>query len=719
MLQTLENETPDKTGDDVDAAKSADETILETAHERFGRAVEAEKNIRDLAREDLKFSKGDQWPEEVKKSRIEDKRPIITVNRMPQFIHQITNDQRQNRPAIKVSPVDSKADVETAKVLQGMVRHIEYASNADTAYDTAFDSAVRASFGFFRVLTEYESPMSFDQRIRIARIKNRFAAYLDPSYQEPDGSDAKWGFVFDDIPKDEFKRLYPKSKLSTCTDWDEEMRSRPDWVTADMVRIAEYFYFDYTPVKIALVQMPDGSSGTFESDQVPAGAIVIKTRDTQKEVVKWCKLTANQVLEKTDWLGSWIPIIPVLGDELDIDGERFLEGIVRHAKDPARMYNYWKSSETEAIALAPRAPFVGAAGQFRNFEAKWRTAHSKNHPYLEYNPVDVNGTALPAPQRQFGEPAIQAITMAGREAAEDVKATTGIHDPGLGVQSNETSGRAINARKQQSQTSNFHFVDNLSKSIRHCGRIVVDLIPKVYDAARAIRILGEDGQEEVIQINEMFDRNGKQVQYNLGEGKYDVTLDDGPSYQTRRQEAAEAQLELAKVFPAVMQAAPDIMISNMDIPAAKEIAERVKRTMPPELTADDKGEQQIPPQIQAQMQQRDQLIDGLTQRLNEVTDAMETKALELESKERIEMKKLEVQVAIKLAEIDAADARVLLSAKQAEIQDRLNRGLDYQTPFDQNAAEASAGPSEGTASEPMPPQQNTNVGAQVPAGVPE
>lgn len=672
--------------------------ILEVARARFDIAVEAEREARELALEDLKFGAGDQWDQRDKNQRDVERRPCLTINRLPQFIRQVVNDQRQNRSSIKVSPVDDKADIETAKILQGIIRHIENSSDADIAYDTAFDSAVRTGFGFFRIRTAYSDPMSFDLDIRIEPIKNRFSAYLDPSYKLPDGSDAEWGFIFEDITHDEFKRLYPDSELCSMDNWDAIGATREGWIADDTVRVAEYFYKDYRDV--TLLKMSDGSvlikedmqkskvitevvgddglPALVESEEMilPPSADgqpvqVIGERKSKVPVVRWCKIDAVDILEQTDWPGRWIPIIPVLGEELDIEGKRVTEGIIRHAKDSQKMYNYWKSAETETIALAPKAPWIVAEGQIEDYKHIWKTANTQSHSHLPYKPIALNGQPVPPPQRNVFEPPIQAITQAGMMASEDMKATTGVYDAALGQRSNENSGIAIQRRANQAQISNFHFSDNISRSKRHCGRQLVDLIPKIYDTARAVRILGEDGTEEIVRINEMFERNGKQTQFNLGVGKYDVSVATGPSFETKRQEAASSMLEMSKANPQIMGVAGDLIVKNMDWPGAQEISERIRKSMPPGI-ADDPKKQPLPPEAQAQMAQMNQLIEQLTAKHNEAMDKLDGKTLELESRERIEMQKLQVQLQIEMAKLDAQDSIALLNAELSQIESRMN-----------------------------------------------
>lgn len=657
--------------DAEESTETSDEDILATARKRFDIAEEAEREIRVDALDDLKFRAGEQWPADIRQGRNQDNRPCLTINKLPQFLRQVTNDQRQNRPSIKVSPVDDQADIETAKIFQGLIRHIEYNSNADVAYDTAFEGAATKGLGYLRVITDFCDPMSFDQEPKIMRVRNSFMVYLDPSYQQPDASDANWGFIFENISHEDYKAQFGKSELAaSLNEWQSIGDSAPNWATEKTCRVAEYFYKTFKDTTVVLLS----NGQTIEKDRLPEvlppNITIINERETTLPAIKWCKINAVEVLEKTDWLGQWIPIIPVLGDELDIDGKRVLEGIIRHAKDPQRMYNYWASSETEMIALAPRAPFIGVEGQFEGHEGAWKTAHIKNHPYLQYK-SKVSGQVYGAPQRQVYEAPVQAITQARMQSSEDLKATTGIYDASLGNRSNENSGVAIQRRNMQAQTNNFHYVDNLSRALRHLGRILVDLIPKIYDTARTVRIIGEDGEATMIKINEIFQKNGEEVIHNLGLGKYDVTVSTGPSYASKRQEAVASMLDMTKAYPKVAEVASDLMVRNMDWPGAQEIAERLKKTLPPGIAEEKEGDKKpIPPEIQNQMQQMSQLIEQLTGKLNEATDERDRKMIEIESRERIEMAKLETQATIELAKLQSGEALKLLHHQISELDAR-------------------------------------------------
>lgn len=675
--------TNSENSDDNSKAKS-DRDIIDEASKRFALVSDAESEIRRLALEDLKFRKGEQWPDAIEQERARDGRPCLVINKVPQFVNQITNDQRQNRPSIKVHPVDDHADVETAKTIQGLVRHIEYNSNADVAYDTAFESAVVGGRGFWRVLTEYADPLSFDQEILIKRIRNAFSVFFDPYSQEPDGSDANFAFIVEDLSPEEYRNRFPNSKLASRSEWDSIGNAAPDWIQSDSARVAEYFTKEFE--RKELVLLSDGQT-LLKSElpaDLPSELRVIRTRTAAVPVIKWYKLNGIEILEKTDWLGIYIPVVPVYGAELDVDGKRVLEGVVRNAKDPARMYNYWASAETEAIALAPRAPFVAAEGQLEGHESEWASANRRNHSVLRYKPVSVGGQPVPPPQRNAFEPAVQAITQARMLASDDLKSTTGIYDASLGNRSNETSGVAIQRRNIQAQTSTFHFIDNLTRSLRHTGRILIDLIPKIYDTARTARIIGEDGEQRIVKLNQPFVENGKEVLYALDTGKYDVTVDVGPSFASKRQEAVNSMLEVTRAYPNLAQIAGDLLVKNMDWPGAQEFAERIKKTLPPNLIDDRKGPQaEVPPQVQQQLQQMGQMVEQLTQQLQAANQKIETKSIELESKERIEMAKLETEATIAFAKLQSAESIELLVQQIAEIDGR-QKLLGFDQPFPSN-----------------------------------
>lgn len=711
MAVDKSNETQEKD----ESKDSSDEEILRIAKERFFLAEEAWKPIFDDALDDLKFLSGDQWADQDKQSRKTDGRPFLTVNRLPQYTRQIVNDQRQNKQSIKVSPVDDKADIETAKTIQGVIRHIEQASNAESAYGRAFECAVENSFGFFRIRSDYSSAESFDLQLLVDLIPDPFLVKFDPYFRKADGSDANWAFLESIYSHTDYCEEFGESALGKEADWKSVSNNfASGWITEKSARVCEYYCKEYekkTLVKLSTGEVIDKKDFTegIINPQDGQPIVIAAEKSVNEPIIYHYKINAMEILEKSIFPGKFIPIVPVLGKELLVNGKRIFESVIRHAKDPQRMLNYWVTCETEAIALAPKAPFIVAEGQIPpEYKEMWRTANSKNHAYLVYKPTDVKGNLVGAPQRNSYEPPVQAITNARMQSTEDIKATTGMYDAAMGARSNEKSGVAIERRSAQAQTSNFHFVDNLSMSIRHGGRIILGAIPEIYDAARTVRTIGEEGQEEVIAINQLFQHQGEEKIFRFDVGEYDVSIDTGPSYATKRQEAVATMLDLTRAYPQMIPICGDLLVKAMDIPGASEISERLKKMLPPGLS-EDKNQKPIPPEAQAQMQQMGQTIQALTAQLGQAQEMLKTKSIEIESKERIEYAKLENNLVLKQIE---QQGQAGLLAFKSELQD-INARLELLRVHDPIETDFNGA---GLPQAVMPQEQQQPAGGLSPGG---
>ena len=632
-----------------------DKDLLAAARDRMTLAISAWSETREDEIDDLRFYAGSpdnhwQWPADVLATRGSvqgqsiNARPTLTINKLPQHVRQVTNDQRQNRPSGKVIPADDKGDVEVAEIFDGIVRHIEYISDADVAYDTACENQVAYGEGYIRILTEYTDPTSFDQDIKIGRVRNSFSVYMDPMIQDPCGSDAQWCFVTEDIPKDEYERQFPNAQpISSLQDQGVGDQSVSQWVNDETVRVADYYYIEHTKKTLNLYYgNVSALSGSPEDKQMVAlGMKPIRSREVDIKQVKYCKINGFEVLERNDWAGSHIPVVRVIGNEFEVDGRLYLSGIVRNAKDAQRMYNYWTSQEAEMLALAPKAPFIGYGGQFEGYETQWKTANTNNWPYLEVNPdvTDGQGGTLPLPQRSQPPMAQNGLIQAKMGASDDIKGATGQYDSSLGATSNERSGKAILARERQADTGTYHYVDNLARAVRCVTRQLVDLIPKIYDTERIARIIGEDGTSDMARVNpdqpepvkKIVDERGIVIQkvYNLGVGKYDVCVTTGPSYMTKRQESLNAMTELLQGNPELWAVAGDLFIKNMDWPGAQEMAKRFAKTIDPKLL----GDEDESPEMQAakqQMQAMGQEMEQMHQMLQNVQKSFENRDLEIQ-----------------------------------------------------------------------------------------
>ncbi|PWT71028.1 MAG: hypothetical protein C5B60_11420, partial [Chloroflexi bacterium] len=378
------------------------------------------------------------------------------------------------------------------------------------------------------------------------------------------------------------------------------------------------------------------------------------------------KINGVEILDQYDWPGQWIPILPVLGKEMYLDGERKLFSLVRFGKDPQRFYNFCRSSEAETILLGSKAPWVGVKGSFK--DSRWGDANRVSYAYLEYEPIDIAGNPAPPPQRNTFEPPIQALSLAAAQASDDIKATTGIFDASLGARSNETSGVAIRQRQSQAGLSNAHFIDNLNRAIRQCGAILCDLIPRIYDTPREVRILGEDRAQQIVKVNQQFaDWKGQMRCYDLSNGQYDVTITVGPSYTTQRQETWDILTQLAQAYPQILQIAGDILFQNADFPGAVQLADRMRKTLPPGLQDQPQSSQQQMQVLAAQQQQMSATIDQLTQALQNAQEQIRTK--QMQSDRELLMKRMDIessdrQAALK-AQVDLITSEAKLASQEA------------------------------------------------------
>ncbi len=659
--------------------------VLATARARLNMAISAYSESREDEIDDLRFFAGSpdnhwQWPADVLATRgavqgqTINARPCLTINKLPQHVRQVTNDQRQNRPAIKVIPVDDKADTEVADIFDGLMRHIEYISDADVAYDTACENQVAYGEGYIRLLTEYCDSNSFDQDIKIGRVRNSFSVYMDPTIQDPCGSDAKWCFITEDILKEDYERMFPDANpISTLQTLGVGDQSLAQWVNEDTIRIAEYFYVEHESKTLNLypgnVSLFEGSAE--DRNMKAMGMKPVRTRKADVQKVKWCKINGYEILEEQDWAGKFIPVVRVVGNEFEVDGRIYVSGLVRNAKDAQRMYNYWVSQEAEMLALAPKAPFIGYGGQFEGYEQQWKTANTQNWPYLEVNPdvTDGQGAVLPLPQRALPPMAQTGLIQAKMGASDDIKSTTGQYDSSLGATSNERSGRAILAREKQGDTGTYHYVDNLARAVRHIGRQIIDMAPKIYDTQRIARIIGLDGETKMAKIDPTQQEPVRKIEdqagividkiYNLGVGKYDVCVTTGPSYMTKRQESLDAMSQLLQGNPQLWAVAGDLFIKNMDWPGAEEMAKRFSKTIDPKLLSDDDKT----PELQAaeqQIQAMGQEMEQMHQMLKNVQQSMEARD--------IAIKEFDSQVKAYQAETQRISA-VQASMSPEQIQD--------------------------------------------------
>lgn len=605
----------------VEAEPVGDEAgvaIVTEAGKRLDQCMSTESDYRRDALSDQNFAIGNQWEDGIRTAREQAKQPCLQFNLIPKFLRQVTGDARQNVPAVNVVPANNNATKDVADILKGMVRYIEYQSTADYVYTKGLDGSTRCGRGAWRVDTEYEEGATFDQSIVIKQISNPLSVYWDTTAQGPVYRDAEWCIVRDWIDNNKFERLWPgktPSKETLATGVGDVER----WINDSAVCVAEYWRREPVEKELLHVQVFPKSIDGISPAPDPYDVVIYKDEmlekfpDTDIQVVKRRKvvtykivcytITGAVVLEKREWPGKWIPVIPVLGEETNVGGVEHLSGIVRDMKDPQRAYNYWMTMLTEQVALAPKIPWIVTDTMVESYLAEWSDMNSTNYPYIRYtpDPAQPSGPQRPLPPQI--SPGYAQMMQIAQGALND---TSGIFKPALGQESNETSGRAILARQKEGDTGTYVYIDNWLKSVSFTGEIIVDLIPHVYDSERVVQITDEQGETSLVQINQSFEENGIKKLYDVTTGKYGVRVTTGPSYLTKKQEAANSMLEFMRIYPAAAPVLGDLFAKSQDWEGSEEIADRLKALaiqqglIPPEQppVGPQAGPAGLPPQAQ-------------------------------------------------------------------------------------------------------------------------
>lgn len=629
--------------------------------ERWGLCRDHYETLYYDCEDDWKFLHGiGQWEEKARGVRDTGGKPCLVLNQLLPYAQQIVNDIRQARIAIRVSPVDDNADIDTADIFQGIIRNIERQSDANTAYNTAALNAVGGGLGWIRVKTDYADNDTFDQELFIDRVLDFTSVYLGPNYQKIDGSDAEYGFIIDKITRERYEEEYP----------DREPLSFDDSTTEDEVAIAEFFYKYYEDSNLYQVKLIDGSINTINQEQMDAldedGTVdyeVVAKRPIKIPYVKHCIYDGHEdPISEEEFPSQYIPLVPVFGEEVYLDGRREFHSLIRQARDAQKMYNYHKSESTYMLALQPKAPYIAPKGTFKSYPNKWANANKENYATLEYDLVyDENGQLVPGPQRQ---PPPQGSTASMQEALgarEDIRLAIGMPQANMGERSNEISGIAVRNRQIEGDNATFHFIDNLSSAITQVGRILVDMIPRLYSERNITRIIGDDGEEKNVPINVPFvekdgviraARQGEQYSgiYNLGAGKYDVVCDVGASYSSKRQETADKMMQLISAEPELVSVIGDLVVEATDLPMAKEIAERLRSNMDPAFLADDP--------VAAKLQKATEALKVMEDQLLNYQAALEDKKENKEFEQNVKLKELDIDAQKTRADIDKTYAEI-------------------------------------------------------------
>jgi hypothetical protein len=619
---------------DRDALATGEQEIITECQERFGLAQEAETDNREQAVNDLKFGNGDQWEPYLRDERFSDQRPCLTINITDAMVRRVINACRQNRPRIKVHPVGDGADIQTAKLEDGLIRHIENLSGADHAYDCAVESAIRGGQGWIGLDHDFIDEKSFDQELEINAYPNPFMCYADPDSRAPDGSDMQWFIEREKLKRTDYKARF--GEIDASWNFTGKGDNISDWSDKECIYIAKYWRIERVKDEAWLIATPQGPQSVLKSEiekkKIPlTGLMIAKKRDTERKRVMCYLLSPTRILGKLEWPGKHIPRFPVYGRRLDVNGKVSVKGMIRDLKDPARMYNYAQTAKTEAYALQPKAPWLIAEGQMEGHESAWRDANRKPIVALPYKPTaNPDGSVTPPPQRQVPPQPNAGFAEWGDSTRNDFLAVAGMpHDPGQDTKGEVVSGIALRKREGISDVSHYDFYDNLTRTLRHLGRCIVDVVPYFYDTPRMQRIIRDDGTPETVMINE---KTAEGVKNNLSVGRYDVYVDTGPSYQTKREESAEALLELitgtGKMGEMLAQSAADKVMRQFDFPDSDAIADRLISLIPAAQAEKQMGDM-TPDQLKG-------MVAGLQAQLKQANQKGMALELELQSKHGLE-----------------------------------------------------------------------------------
>ena len=613
---------------DLNAVKEED--IFNEAKERLKICLDADDDNRNRARLDLKFREGDQWDHDVVTTASEES-PEITINLTDSMVRRVVNNMKQQRPRGKCHPVGDGADVEIAQIINGIGRHIEYRSEASVAYDTAADMAVTCGVGYWRLVSEYVAENSFDQEIRILPIRNIFTVYMEPSAVMPSGQDATWAIISVKMLKDEYRRRYPKADMTDFSGEGARDKLTREWESKLEIRLAEYFRIYERLETLNLWRSTAGHEFTkFDSDKPSTdelkemGNTLIESRKAMRKEVQWFKLNGLKVVDRRILPGQWIPIIRCEGNAVDIDGKIVRRGMVRAMEDAQRMVNYGEVAKIKRLGLTPKAPWIGAEGQFDG-HPEWDDANMKAYSKLVYKPVIISGPMggdqlLPPPMRQQPAQIEAGFSEFVQGMRTNLVALAGMPNEPQQTQNEAISGIALQRRDSLSDQSHFHYYDNQTLAIAQTWRILLDWIPHYYSDERMQRIIGEDGTPKLVQINapDTADPAVKKIKNDLSVGRYDVVMDTGPGYETKREEGATNLINLLKIGPLaemVVKTGADLIFRALDYPYMQELADRIMAANPEGmekiLSELPERAQAIVKSMSAQIQQMQQVIQQL------------------------------------------------------------------------------------------------------------
>lgn len=642
--------------EDLKDTSDADKEILEEATAFFEQIVSDDRENRDNYKADTLFvySPGNQWPDDVRNTRTQWGELCLEFNQLKQFVAQVVNDQRQNRPGVRFHPASGDASKEVAEIMQGLTRSIENDSNAEAVYDNAFQSAVVGGRGAWRICSEYADDDSFNQKLCIKPIKDMLSVYASLDYQQPDGSDRNKVIVTEAFSKSDFEAKYPDAEPLS---WDT---LESCWSGAsERVIVADYYR--RVCKKRTMVLMSDGAKGfKDEMPTPPEGITIVKEREVEDYKVEWFTIAGGQqILARYDWPGPIIPVVIVPGEEMILDGKRVYQGLTRHARDSQSMLNFGMTQQAIHLSLTPKAPWLIAEGQDEGYKDMWKNANTKNWSALVYKPTTIEGMVVAPPSRTQPSLPDAGWDRWCQNMIMMIKSTIGMYENSLGQKGQEQSGKAIIAREKQGDTATFNFVDNLARGIAMTGRIFQYAFPVYYDTEQMVQVINPDDTRKMVMINQVTpdpDNPAQAIKNNdITVGKYAVTSAAGPSYATKRQETSESLMALVQAFPPAAQVAGDLIVKSLDVADADVIADRLKFMLPPQIqqaeAAKKEGKAPPDPEMMQQIQQKDEQLQHAVETMGEMDKQI--KELKSGAQEKLQAAQVDSDVKIQQSQLDA------------------------------------------------------------------
>lgn len=673
---------------DIDTSK--DQEILAEAQERFTNVWEDDGENRARQLEDTRFVyvPGAQWDEDVRTARTSWKDPCLEFNDLPQFVNEVVNDARQNRPSIKVHPANGPASKESGTILQGLIRGIEYDSQAEAVYDNGIEGSVVGGRGWWYVDTEYlPLPYYNEQKIVIKPILDPQTVRASMDYQQPDGSDRNYVFVVESMTKIDYKKRWPKAEPSSFEDAENTWRDGKD-----LIYVARYYrrQCDYR----MLVKMSDGAVGWKDTMPTPpAGVFEVASRQAAVYTVEWFTIAGgNQILERGIWPGEIIPVVCVVGEDKLIDGKRIYQGLIRRMRDATKMFNYGMTAQAISLALTPRAPWVAPAEAIADYQNIWKDLNNTSVSVAPYKHRDAQGNEIPAPKRTERSMVDSGWVQWGSQMQALKKSTAGIYENSLGQKSQETSRVAIVAKEKQGDKATFHYLDNQNRAIALTGRIILPAIPVYYDTERIVHIIGPDDVRKMVTLNQNAPNPANPLEAiklnDVTQGEYAVTIESGPGFTTARQEAQATMTELATTAkePAAAAVLSYLAMKNSDFYGVDDALELLTLTLPPAvqaaLAAKKDGKPAPDPALMQKLQQADAAIKELSAKNQELESGAQVEQMKVQAGAQADAAKVQASAQTDMAKIQAEAevqrARAASEAETARAQIELDRQVETE-----------------------------------------